>query len=108
MIISRLIVPNSSLNIAEKTKIDTNPGTAHGKIKIVRIVFLNFTLLSFARIAKNRPNAIWNVVATSVQIIVHEKTLINVFFQSGTVRRFLKLSKPIQSTKCLGGELYRS
>ena len=31
-----LITPNDSLNIPEKIRIDTNAGTAHGKINIVR------------------------------------------------------------------------
>src|SRR5690625_1152281 len=105
---SRLIAPNSSLNIAEKINIETKPGTAHGKINMVRISFLNLTGLSLTSTARNKPRAICKVVATNVQTIVHENTLKNVFFHNGTVMRLLKFSNPTQSTKCRGGELYKS
>src|SRR5699024_100020 len=102
------MVPYSLLNIAANIKIETKAGTAHGKINIVRIVFLNLTLWSFTSTAKNNPKAICNVVATNVQTMVHENTLIKVFFQMGTVTKFTKLSNPTQSNKFFGGELYKS
>ncbi len=35
-----LITPNESLNMPAKTRIVTKPGTAHGRMKIVRIIGL--------------------------------------------------------------------
>src|SRR5699024_1876313 len=108
MIMFRLIVPKLSLNIVANMMIETKPGTAHGKIKIVLINLLNFTRLSFANIAKNKPKQICNVVATNVHTTVHEKTDTNVFFHSGILIKSLKFSRPTQFKRFLGGELYKS
>src|SRR5699024_3933983 len=104
--ISRLIAPNVGLNSAVKIKMDTNAGTAHGKINTVRIVRLNLIRLSLTKSAKNKPSTIWNVVASTVQTIVHVNTLKKVSFHISMVKRDLKLSKPTQCNKFLGGELY--
>src|SRR5699024_7165295 len=100
---SRLMAPKVGLNNAEKIKMDTNAGTAHGKISTVRIVRLNLIRLSLTKSAKNNPRTICKVVAKNVHTIVHEKTLKNVSFQIPIVNKSLKFSKPTQFNKFLGG-----
>src|SRR5690625_6169608 len=78
------MAPKVGLNNAEKIKIDTKAGTAHGKIRKVRIVRLNLIRLSLTNKAKKKPSNTCNVVATTVQTIVHVKTLINVSFHIPT------------------------
>src|SRR5690625_3186246 len=103
---SRLIAPNVGLNRAEKIKIVTKAGTAQGKINTVLIVRLNFIRLSLTNNAKKNPNKICNVVATTVQTIVHVRTLKNVSFHVFILMRAIKLSIPIQFSKFRGGALY--
>ncbi len=85
------------LKSAEKIKIDTNAGTAQGKISTVRIVRLNLIRLSLTSKAKKKPRAICNVVATTVQTIVQVNTLKNVFFHISILMRSVKLANPTQS-----------
>ena len=85
----------------------TNPGTAHGKISMVRINFFPFILLSLVKIAKNIAKAICKVVATNVHVIVHVNTLKNVSRHSDNVTSRIKFSKPTQLSKLRGGALYR-
>src|SRR5690625_8009877 len=106
MNISRLIAPKIVTHNDEKLEIDTKAGTPHAKIRKVRIVRLNLLRLSLTNKAKKKPSNTCNVVATTVQTIVHVKTLINVSFHIPTFVNALKLSKPTQLNKLRGGALY--
>src|SRR5699024_7456847 len=103
---SRLMAPNVGLNSAEKIKMDTKAGTAHGSISTVRIVRLNLIRLSLTKSAKNKPSTICKVVARNVQTIVHVNTLKNVSFQMPIVNKSVKFLKPTQFNKFRGGALY--
>lgn len=72
--IALLMTPKESLNIPAKTRMVTNPGTAHGKIKMVRISGLKRRSFWFTRIANNTPTVHCRVVASSVHTTVHCST----------------------------------
>src|SRR5690554_1171394 len=99
------MAPKLSLKSAVKIMIVTNPGTAQGKMKTVRIKRLNLRRGSFTRIDKNIATAIDNVVARNVQISVQDKTLTNVPLNSVIVKRSIKFLNPTQSSSARGGAL---
>ncbi|SIB43326.1 Uncharacterised protein [Mycobacteroides abscessus subsp. abscessus] len=61
-----LMAPNVSLNRPEKIRMDTNAGTAHGRIRIVLMIAFPFRSFWLTSTARKTPRAIWNVVAPNV------------------------------------------
>ena len=98
-----LITPNESLNIPAKTRMVTKPGTAHGKIKMVRISGLKRKSFWFTRIASSTPTVHCSVVASSVQTTVHCSTSKKVERQIESVKILMKFLNPTQSTSLAGG-----
>ena len=98
-----LMTPNESLNIPAKTRIVTNPGTAHGRIKIVRIIGLKRKSFWLTRIASNTPTVHCRVVASSVHTTVHCRTSKKVERQMDNVKMLMKFLNPTQSTSFAGG-----
>ncbi|SSN11116.1 Uncharacterised protein [Klebsiella pneumoniae] len=105
--IALLMTPKESLNIPAKTRMVTNPGTAHGKIKMVRISGLKRRSFWFTRIANNTPTVHCRVVASSVHTTVHCSTSRKVERQMERVKILIKFFSPTQSTSFAGGVWYR-
>ena len=105
--IALLMTPKESLNIPAKTRMVTNPGTAHGKIKMVRISGLKRRSFWLTRIANNTPTVHCRVVASSVHTTVHCSTSRKVERQMERVKILTKFFSPTQSTSFAGGVWYR-
>ena len=69
-----LIGPNCPLNNCWKFNCEIKAGTAHGKIKILRQIFLPTTRLLFKITAWNNPKKNGAAVEITAKIIVHKNT----------------------------------
>src|SRR5699024_1188689 len=102
--ISLLIAPKLSLNKFAKIKIVTNPGTAHGKTRIIRKNILKRRLGWLTITDIKMPIPTCSVETTRVHTTDHPTTSKKVDRQTSTVNNFANVSNPTQSTKLAGGE----